>query len=151
MLPVTLINFLFITGLCTVWDSGWHKNSCDSKKRKKEKKKKLLLSGVFIWQMPSFGCEHTVATAAGKTLGGGRRGECQNLSVLVLSVRGNMRVEAAFHFLSQMFSVPTQNSSPTVTLSVYIHKFNVNVWEIFSVKTEVRLRRFNKSLPYLLT
>ncbi len=46
-------------------------------------------------------------------------------------MRGNTRVEAAFHFLSQTFSVPTQNSSPAVIVSVYIHEFNLNVSEIF--------------------
>lgn len=56
--------------------------------------------------------------------------QCQNLYVLILSVRGNMRDEAAFHFLS----VPTQNSSPTVIVSVYIHGFNLNVSEGFLSK-----------------
>lgn len=51
----------------------------------------------------------------------------------------NMRVEAAFNFLSQMFAVPTQNFSPAVTVSVYIHELNLNFFSDFLSKQEVRL------------
>lgn len=44
-----------------------------------------------------------------------------------------MRVEAAFHFLWQMFSAPNQNSSPDVIVYVYIHKFNLTVSDFLSV------------------
>lgn len=50
------------------------------------------------------------------------------------TVRGNTGAEAAFHFLSQALSVATQNSSPAVIVSVYIHEFNLNVSEIFLSK-----------------
>lgn len=50
------------------------------------------------------------------------------------TVRGDTGAEAAFHFLSQALSVATQNSSPAVIVSVYIHEFNLNVSEIFLSK-----------------
>lgn len=60
------------------------------------------------------------------------------------------------HFISSCrhWTVVTQNSLSAFIVSLYIHEFNLTVWEICLVKTELRLHcwipiGFNKSLPYL--
>lgn len=80
-----------------------------------------------------FDMSHPLAaySTTGVVVGVGTGGGLTCLYSCTVSVKGNMRVEAAFHSFPQTLSVPTQNSSPAVTVFVYIHEFNLNVSEIF--------------------
>lgn len=115
----------------------------------------LPLYGVFIWQMPSFGCERTVVTAAAEALGEGMGGLAPEFVCAHAHCERRHGSRGCISFpLAGALCCNSKFLASCHSLCWYSW-IQSECFRDFSVKTEVRLRcripiRFNKSLPYLL-